>query len=88
MAYRRTYKTDIDAEVLHRLSTEEWESIDSLQRCTGFRTGTLRNSLRRLCEDGLAKRKWDGNERFGRYVYARRMFDLESRHGVTCMAKS
>jgi len=88
MAYRKTYKTDIDAEVLRRLSPDEWESIDSLQRWTGFRTGTLRNSLRRLCEEGFAERKWDGNERFGRYTYTRRMFDLGSRHSVTCMPKS
>jgi predicted transcriptional regulator len=88
MAYRKTYKTDIDAEVLRHLSPEEWESIDSLQRWTGLHTGTLRNSLRRHCEAGLADRRWDGNERFGRYVYARRMFDLGSRHSVTCMPKS
>jgi predicted transcriptional regulator len=70
MAYRKAYKLDIDDEVLRRLSSEEWESIDDLQRWTGFRTGTLRNSLRRLCEEGLAERRWDGNARFGRYVYS------------------
>jgi hypothetical protein len=85
MAYRKTYKTDIDAEVLRHLATtsksgpwfsdldiSDWDSISYLWQKTGLRVGTLRNSLWRLCESGLADRRWDGNERFGRYVYARR----------------
>jgi len=85
MAYRGTYKQDIDAEVLRHLPATSksgplfsdrdifgWDSIVSLLLWTGLRVGTLRNSLKRLCEAGLVHRAWDGNERFGRYVYARR----------------
>jgi DNA-binding transcriptional ArsR family regulator len=85
MAYRPTYKQDIDAEVLRHLAAtsksgpwfsdveiSDWDSISRLCQKTGLRVGTLRASLRRLCEAGLVHRAWDGNERFGRYVYARR----------------
>jgi DNA-binding transcriptional ArsR family regulator len=85
MAYRKTYKTEIDAEVrrhLHSTSKKgplfsdwdifDWDSISKLREKTGLRLGTLRASLRRLCEAGLVHRAWDGNERFARYVYARR----------------
>ncbi|HYA42386.1 MAG TPA: hypothetical protein VEF34_13855 [Syntrophobacteraceae bacterium] len=84
MAYRRTYKPDIDAEVLRNLPVtdksgpwdshvdiSDWNSISHLWQKTGLRVGTLRNSLKRLCEAGKVHRAWDGNERYGRYVYAR-----------------
>jgi predicted transcriptional regulator len=72
MAHRKTYKTEIDAEALRHLSPTGRESIASLQQWTRLGMGTLRNSLRRLCEAGLAERMWNGNQRFGRYVYSRR----------------
>jgi hypothetical protein len=37
----------------------------------GFRTGTVRNAIARLQAAGLIKAKWDGNARYGRYLYTR-----------------
>lgn len=37
-------------------------------RCT---TSTVGRHLRSLCDKGELQRRWDGNERFGRYVYYR-----------------
>jgi hypothetical protein len=84
MEYRKTYKSETDAEVLRHLPASpksgpfsdsdvvNWLSISQLQQKTGMGVDTIRTSLRRLCEAGRVHRAWDGNERFGRYVHARR----------------
>jgi hypothetical protein len=41
--------------------------IDLARR--GWRIGTIRNSLKRLREQGHVNRVWDGNGRYGRYLY-------------------
>ena len=35
----------------------------------GIRPGTVRSSLKRLLTEGSVTRQWDGNGRFGRYLY-------------------
>lgn len=64
-------KTDvIDDLVCNQKLTYEWQSImDMVSDGGGWKVGTLRNSLYRLRELGLVERKWEGNQRFGRYLY-------------------
>jgi predicted transcriptional regulator len=61
-------KDEADRIVLEYLSEDEGTGIVDMIRC-GLKQGTIRASLKRLVESGSAKRKWDGNERFGRYLY-------------------
>jgi predicted transcriptional regulator len=61
-------KDEADRIVLEYLSEDEGTAIVDMIRC-GRKQGTIRASLKRLAESGSAKRKWDGNERFGRYLY-------------------
>ena len=82
MAYRESYKADIDDAVLGCLpdATEAdlyWypskgTSIADIVQ-TGLRVGAVRNSLKRLLEEEIVVRAWDGNQRMGRYVYARKV---------------
>jgi hypothetical protein len=58
----------IDQAVLNSLSAESAVSITDLQR-RGFRLGTSRNSLKRLLTQGQVCRRWDGNPRYGRFLY-------------------
>ena len=60
---------EIDSAVLGSLSEEPTAILDLALR--GFRFGTLRNSLKRLLDAGAVTRRWDGNARFGRYLYTR-----------------
>lgn len=85
MPYRPTYKSDIDRQLLNSMTVTDkqelsvytdiaiwnWDSVSDLVQRTGLRIGAVRNSLKRLVEDKLALRGWQGNERYGRYVYAR-----------------
>jgi hypothetical protein len=61
-------KDEADRIVLEYLSEEEGTAIVDMIRC-GLKQGTIRASLKRLVESSSAKRMWDGNERFGRYLY-------------------
>ena len=64
---RRDYR---DRCVLSFFS-DEWTGIVDLITRHGGRYGTFRASANRLVEAGELERVWDGNERFGRYVYRR-----------------
>ena len=72
MVLRYLHSTSPKGPLISSRNIFDWDSISKLREKTGLRLGTLRASLRRLCEVGLVYRAWDGNERFGRYVYARR----------------
>ena len=62
-------RTDqIDEAVLSSIGSEPVPIVDL---CKGGRIGAYRNSLRRLLEQKAVQRKWDGNQRFGRYLYFR-----------------
>ncbi len=43
----------------------------------GGSPGTIRNAPARLLKAQLVKRQWDGNERYGRYVYVLASSPLE-----------
>ncbi len=64
-----SHRTDqIDESVFSRLPEDDYASINEL--CGfGFRRGTVSSSLRRLVEEGSVIRKWDGNQRYGRFLY-------------------
>jgi DNA-binding Lrp family transcriptional regulator len=67
-----SYRTDaIDREVLSLLPTERHEAIAivDLVRNSRFKLGTVRNTLKRLLEQGAIDGIWDGNERYGRLLY-------------------
>lgn len=57
-----------DDLLLRRLPPDDWAAIVDLAR-SGLRVGTIRGSLKRLLDAGTIERRWDGNERFGRYIY-------------------
>jgi hypothetical protein len=63
-----TPQREIDNVVFQSLHDDEYQPIIDLMR-HGFREGTVRASLKRLLEENRIIRKWDGNERYGRYVY-------------------
>lgn len=64
---RRASTDEIDHLVLTDLGGEG-QSITDLCRM-GMHIGTVRASLKRLVAAGEVKRRWDGNQRFGRYLY-------------------
>jgi len=68
-----SHKTDeIDGLVLNVIpKNPETISIRELTERWSFRLGTVRGSLERLFKDGYVLRKWDGNQRFGKYLYSR-----------------
>lgn len=59
--------TEIDNLILNRLSDEGTAINDLIM--TGIRLGTARASLKRLLDAKAVRRRWHGNERFGRFVY-------------------
>jgi hypothetical protein len=64
-------RTDqVDEAVLSCIGSEPVSIVDLCSN--GGRIGAYRNSLRRLLEQEAVQRKWDGNQRFGRYLYFRR----------------
>jgi DNA-binding Lrp family transcriptional regulator len=67
-----SYKTDeIDRAVLSMLPSEEPMAMGIVDICSRYRLwpGTVRNALKRLFDGGKVQRVWDGNQRFGRYLY-------------------
>jgi hypothetical protein len=56
-----------DTAVLNLLQCDSWTAIIDLR--SRLRIGTIRGALRRLLAAGKAERRWDGNERFGRFLY-------------------
>jgi hypothetical protein len=64
-------KTDqIDGVILNQLPDKKCDAVGIMDLCQfGGRIGTIRASLKRLIESGSAKRQWDGNQRYGRFVY-------------------
>jgi hypothetical protein len=57
-------------ELLNK-SERNWIAVVDLYRCYRYHDwapGTLSRALARLVKDGDAVRRWDGNERFGRYL--------------------
>ncbi len=57
----------IDNAVLGMIGDEPRAIVDLVRH--GERPGTVKNSLARLLKAQLIKRSWDGNGRYGRYVY-------------------
>lgn len=66
----------IDNEVLGMVGEKPVTIMDLCRY--GARVGTIRNALTRLLKAQLVKRSWDGNERYGRYVYVRATSPLSS----------
>jgi hypothetical protein len=63
-------RTDrIDGAVLGLIGAEPVAIADLTH---GGNRNTVRNSIKRLFERGVLDRQWDGNERFGRYLYWRK----------------
>ena len=60
---------EVDQAVLSYIGSEPVSIMDLCR--FGGRIGTYKNSLRRLLEQKAIQRRWDGNQRFGRYVYFR-----------------
>lgn len=60
----------MDENVLRFIPTDGSIGTVDLQNW-GFKLTSLRASLKRLESEGLIKTRWDGNERFGRYLYTR-----------------
>ena len=66
LEYRQQQRDD----AVYYLLNDDWQSVDEIVLSGhGVSLGTVRASLKRLLEDGLIERKWDGNERYGRYLY-------------------
>ena len=63
-------RIDRDRMVLNQMQTKKSDAIAiaDLAR-SGWRIGTIRASLKRLMAEGAVERIWDGNQRFGRYLY-------------------
>ncbi len=66
---------EIDSLVLQSVPTDEWVAIRDLVK--GDRLSTVRGALKRLLAKGHVTRKWDGNQRFGRYLYRARQKNEE-----------
>lgn len=66
-----SYTNRVDERVLRAIPTQETqEYVPIIELCNcGFRYNTLRNALARLVRVRAVRRKWDGNQRFGRYIY-------------------
>jgi hypothetical protein len=65
-----SHKIDsIDDEVFSMLSKDEYIPITDMVSNGLVRVGTVRNSLNRLLAKDRVARRWDGNQRFGRYTY-------------------
>jgi DNA-binding transcriptional ArsR family regulator len=55
--------------ILNHLGSD-WKSIEDLvRRASPIRYGTVRGALKRLLAAKSVERSWDGNMRYGRYVY-------------------
>ncbi len=71
-SYITPIRTDeVDRIILNHIGDESVGVVD-LQRW-GFSHVTLRDSLGRLLKAQLIERRWVGNERFGRYLYNRKV---------------
>jgi hypothetical protein len=58
-------------QLLSELPSDGWIAVvDLYHRGYRYRHRTLGRALRELVRRGVAVRRWDGNSRFGRYVYA------------------
>jgi predicted transcriptional regulator len=67
-----SYATDeIDQLVLNYMNEKPVALVD-FERW-GIRHGTARNAVGRLLKAGLVERKWEGNQRFGRYLYTKKL---------------
>lgn len=64
---REALENQRDKAVAWQLN-DDWQSIFDIVR-RGFRVGTVRASLKRLEQDGIVQKRWDGNSRYGRYIY-------------------
>lgn len=62
--------SQIDQVVLSSLPNEKSRAVGIVDFYPlGARIGTVRAALKRLVSSGEVERAWDGNERYGRYVY-------------------
>jgi hypothetical protein len=61
---------EIDRVILSQLPQNECEAVGIVDLCrTGARVGTVRAALKRLLDSEIVSRRWDGTERYGRYLY-------------------
>ena len=65
----RCKRADTDRHVLGMLGSQPKAIVDFTRR--GWRVGTIRSALARLLQEQQVTREWDGNIRYGRYVYGR-----------------
>jgi predicted transcriptional regulator len=73
-----SYCEDVDDRILKLLPNETeskdvWLSINDITSkwWLSAKRGTVQNSFKRLCDCHMVIREWDGNERYGRYIYAK-----------------
>lgn len=66
---RRIGLDEIDGLVFQHLPMDGWVAIRDLVEDGFLRLGTVRGALKRLLAEGSVTRRWDGNGRFGRYLY-------------------
>lgn len=66
-----SHRTDqIDEIILNQLPGNKSDAVGIVDLCRfGGRIGAIRASLKRLVESRSVKRAWDGNARYGRFVY-------------------
>jgi DNA-binding transcriptional ArsR family regulator len=76
-----SWRTDrVDEAILARIGKEPLAIADLVH---GRNYSTVRASIKRLYEAGYLEREWDGNQRFGRYLYSRLGWNgTELRFGV------
>jgi predicted transcriptional regulator len=64
------WKRTAEMLVLQQLNPERpGMSINDIALRAGLRRGTVVGALNRLLESNYVRRRWDGNERFGRFLY-------------------
>jgi hypothetical protein len=61
---RRDERDEFVVNVLNN----QWQRIADIVQA-GLRFGTVRASLKRLEKAGRIEKRWDGNQRYGRFVY-------------------
>jgi predicted transcriptional regulator len=71
-----SYATDEIHQLVLNYMSEQPVALVDFERW-GVRHGSARNAVSRLLKAGLIERKWAGNERFGRYLYTKKLSDKQ-----------
>ena len=73
MAYRTTYKAEMDRRIYGAIKYNSpvgvWDIRGILSASKQCPVGAVRNALKRLLAANEITREWDGNQRYGRYIY-------------------